>query len=386
MSDSAQGQAPKNPKLRSACDQCNLSKVKCSGHRDGCTRCRNLRVECVYGESRVGKVQPPRKRKKSEQHTVSIESPIRIDEGSLEVALQQWPSDTWGATSWEGDTLSLNDMFENLDATVDTNNNSSADDTLDSMISLDALGSQPSPASRLLSGSSTTSSRDSALSILESNRNSGSSVTPKVPHPLPTLPSSTNLPSSRTAAQSEPILTRSKMDSKCFLACTQILITLENYIVSELKALDLILSVVRKACDELRRLIQYQQESRCDRCLFLFVATMHQVVELLDAGSRCMNDNEDAHHDMPGALNSGFIPSFGFGGFSVSAEDQRSWKVHLIRRETQHVDEAFKCLVALSKLGPPSCAPTDPESVKQRENCITGLQTRFKEICERMFE
>ena len=185
--------------------------------------------------------------------------------------------------------------------------------------------------------------------------------------------------------QSEPVLTSSKLDSKCFLACTQILITLENYIMSELKALDLILVVVRKACDELRRLIQYQQQSRCDRCLFLFVATMHQVVELLDAGTRFMDGTEDTHHDVLGASNAGFMPSFGFGGLSVSAEEQRSWKTHLIRREVQHVEEAFKCLVALSKLGP-SCAPTDPESMEQRENCLTGLQQRFKEICERVFE
>jgi hypothetical protein len=373
-------------------------QVKCSGDRDGCTRCCNLRVECVYEESRVGKVQPPRKRKRSQPHTVATaclppaQSPNRIDTGSLEDALQHWPSDTWGSTSWEADTLSLNDtvaMFEDLDAAANTSNNSCSGDTLDSLMSLETtsitLGSNSSLASHLPSGSSTTSSRQSALSALVSDRDFGPPSALNVSHPLPAPPSSITPSSLHTVPQSEPVLTSSKLDSKCFLACTQILITLENYIMSELKALDLILVVVRKACDELRRLIQYQQQSRCDRCLFLFVATMHQVVELLDAGTRFMDGTEDTHHDVLGASNAGFMPSFGFGGLSVSAEEQRSWKTHLIRREVQHVEEAFKCLVALSKLGP-SCAPTDPESMEQRENCLTGLQQRFKEICERVFE
>ncbi|KAF2789635.1 hypothetical protein K505DRAFT_378094, partial [Melanomma pulvis-pyrius CBS 109.77] len=58
---------PKPPKLRSACNQCNAAKVKCSGDRRGCTRCVGLNVECIYLESRVGKVQGVRAKRKKFQ-------------------------------------------------------------------------------------------------------------------------------------------------------------------------------------------------------------------------------------------------------------------------------------------------------------------------------
>ncbi|OQE22457.1 hypothetical protein PENSTE_c010G03017 [Penicillium steckii] len=50
-------------KLRSACNQCHFSKVRCSGEKTGCSRCLNLGYTCVYVESRVGKVQGNRARR-----------------------------------------------------------------------------------------------------------------------------------------------------------------------------------------------------------------------------------------------------------------------------------------------------------------------------------
>ncbi|KAL4783353.1 hypothetical protein BJX76DRAFT_358096 [Aspergillus varians] len=53
-------------RLRAACTCCHAAKVRCSGEKNGCTRCRTLGYECVYLESRVGKTRGRRKR-----HTLS---------------------------------------------------------------------------------------------------------------------------------------------------------------------------------------------------------------------------------------------------------------------------------------------------------------------------
>ncbi|KAJ5852596.1 transcriptional regulator family: Fungal Specific TF [Penicillium soppii] len=48
------------PKLRTSCDPCSSSKVRCTKEKPGCSRCSRNGLECVYGRSqRKGK--PPSK-------------------------------------------------------------------------------------------------------------------------------------------------------------------------------------------------------------------------------------------------------------------------------------------------------------------------------------
>ncbi|KAL3459743.1 hypothetical protein BJX64DRAFT_290912 [Aspergillus heterothallicus] len=49
-------------RLRAACTNCHAAKVRCSGEKTGCTRCRTLSQDCIYLESRVGKTRGRRKR------------------------------------------------------------------------------------------------------------------------------------------------------------------------------------------------------------------------------------------------------------------------------------------------------------------------------------
>ena len=54
-------QKPRQPKLRSSCDQCGLAKLKCDRGSPQCGRCTTLGLDCVYGVSRkMGK--PPREK------------------------------------------------------------------------------------------------------------------------------------------------------------------------------------------------------------------------------------------------------------------------------------------------------------------------------------
>src|SRR6187551_751594 len=48
------------PKLRSSCDACGETKVKCDRAQPECSRCVEAGVPCVYGPSR-NRGKPPRK-------------------------------------------------------------------------------------------------------------------------------------------------------------------------------------------------------------------------------------------------------------------------------------------------------------------------------------
>lgn len=179
-----------------------------------------------------------------------------------------------------------------------------------------------------------------------------------------------------------------KLDSKCVLACAHILATLENYLLSELRALDLILEAIRRATTELQKLVRLQQQSRCDRCIVLFTAVMFQVIALLEAGSKPLpnsNPDGDGDEDEDGLLagmHTHFVPALGFGAFSPTAEEQRSWRAQLVRREYRHVSEILSSVTVLARLGPRG-ASLAPEMVEQRTKCLMNLERKLKELCER---
>ncbi|RHZ46025.1 uncharacterized protein CDV56_102190 [Aspergillus thermomutatus] len=68
MSRSPHGQHDGKPgRLRAACTSCHAAKVRCSGEKTGCVRCRTLGHDCIYLESRVGKTRGRRKRSAGER-------------------------------------------------------------------------------------------------------------------------------------------------------------------------------------------------------------------------------------------------------------------------------------------------------------------------------
>ncbi|KFY75262.1 hypothetical protein V499_04723 [Pseudogymnoascus sp. VKM F-103] len=86
--------APIQKKLRSSCDACSASKIKCNQERPSCLRCRSIEVKCNYSASRrMGK--PPASRdangiKSTKSKTVPAKKEIRA---SL-LSIQKWESDS----------------------------------------------------------------------------------------------------------------------------------------------------------------------------------------------------------------------------------------------------------------------------------------------------
>ncbi|KAI7591683.1 hypothetical protein KC346_g16254, partial [Hortaea werneckii] len=53
-----------NPKLRAACDECRLKKLKCTGEQPACSRCVREGIQCIYSpQKQMGR---PKKRQRAE--------------------------------------------------------------------------------------------------------------------------------------------------------------------------------------------------------------------------------------------------------------------------------------------------------------------------------
>ncbi|POS75436.1 hypothetical protein DHEL01_v206178 [Diaporthe helianthi] len=492
---------------------CVIAQVKCTGELKGCARCNSLQTECVYEESRVGKVQSSRaKRRKlaGPQDTTTaagISAEINVSTGTIiadrtttpdtprvsqdehhvprpvldNSASSAWSeSEGWAPMSaWEYDMPILDFApgvdgidatkilaIDNFDAVHDTATNSTDhgdfdEDTLeggDTSTRGSSLGSgehndaRPQdlhshvrPAEHEFSNTGG-GSRFSAENNKVPNHESITRASPKNtrPHTGPPLPTPTSLsivslspqagiqqqaqphphppprnvaerqrpaspepqpqhqhqPQARAQAQARqpPERNFSKLDSKCVLACANILATLENYLLSDLRTLDLVLAAVRKASDDLKQLVRLQQESRCDRCIILFTAIMFQIIDLLEAGTTPLpdEDSDDAEMLLAGLLPGGgrggggilagvqtsFVPSLGFGAFSLTSEEQRSWRSQIVLREYRHVGEILSGVTELAKLGPRG-ASTAPEMVEHRTGCLKNLAGKLKSFCER---
>jgi hypothetical protein len=198
-----------------------------------------------------------------------------------------------------------------------------------------------------------------------------------------------------TSSTAQKALHLTKLDSKCILVCSQIITTLENYLLSELNVLDLILTTVRAVAAEMTSLIQHVQESRGERCIYLFLTIMHQIIELLESGSRAMLSEGSDSLPPTSPLSDPFsssvslsvtmnphMPSLGFSAFSLSAEEQRGFRTRVLIREYQNIGELLVKIVALARLGPRG-APMDQESVDQRSKCVTGLEMRLRDMKEK---
>ncbi|KAI1439021.1 hypothetical protein GGR50DRAFT_637044 [Xylaria sp. CBS 124048] len=164
-----------------------------------------------------------------------------------------------------------------------------------------------------------------------------------------------------------------RLDSRCVLACTHIIATLESYLLLDLKALDLILEATRKATNELEKLVHLQAQSRRGRCILLFTAALSQITELLHIGTKQLPDAGAGPEDklIPG-LQLAFMPTLGFSAFSFAAEEQSSLRLSLIRRECRHVERILASVEALAGKG----------MVEQRTTCLKSIKQKLDEMCD----
>lgn len=446
---------------------CLLLKVKCTGEHDGCARCRNLNTECVYAESRVGKVQGSRsKRRKTHSRTMETDPGTQVHDelsaksknGSVTLPTPifsphspMWPgndtrttqhqnvfswANSWNNnTPWDFDMSMITGNVPNLHGSMvdgstllppqlaiaptgfqDTTHSSDNRDVQvnpegqipvaasSSSIVARGAGSSgvtqssvtaatrptvlPDLGGRLEdprqhdeandnsdsddSSSVSRSSRSSSVELPPAGETSGTSITSD------SKSSQVHLPERTLRSGPKPsIADFGRLNSHCVLSCVRVIGTLENYLLGELKNLDLIMEIISRAGAEVSNLVKLQQEARCDRCVLLFNTVVFQLIELLDAGARALSD---VQKDFPGA--SLYPAGFGFGSLSHGPEDQRLWRSRVMRGACHRVGDLISGVIGLVRLGPRG-ESLAPEAVEQRVKCLVAMERKLKCIYDR---
>ncbi|KAI0176004.1 hypothetical protein GGR52DRAFT_539082 [Hypoxylon sp. FL1284] len=381
-------QQPRAPRLRAACNQCNVAKVKCTGEREGCTRCKTLHAECIYTESRVGRVPGIRAKSKrleqqqrnqqredegvdegeEEEHRGTVDEqyvdndtedvPVANQNPTVHPAIRHGPDPSQqGPIDWsQGWELSpawldvpmLDNVLLDFDDTVRetmTHTSGRANRHDVNAMAYEHESSSTSP-------SVLTPTASSSTWLQPAPNRSGSSLSPDVPPDIvrsqpvqqpahPPLTPQTRSDVSHTTVHGPVPAGRGQIstrtDSECVMVCTHIIAVLENYLLCEPKTLYLILEPTRKAAAELRNLIQLQEQSRCDRCISLFTIILSQMADLLEAGTNSLPESGT------GLLNAGILPgmqsNLGFGFFSLTSDEQMEWQSRIVRKEYRNVEQ-----------------------------------------------
>ena len=141
---------------------------------------------------------------------------------------------------------------------------------------------------------------------------------------------------------------RPQLDSPYILQLCSIIEGLENYISSELKALDLILNVVKYAVTQLTEIFHHQQ-SLSIRTMPLLTTIMYQILELLEAG--CKEFFSNVNHLLsrsPGRATTEKDLGFAFGIFKPQAQEQTDWKARMVLRDLHQCSELLQKITAVS--------------------------------------
>ncbi|KAG9230921.1 hypothetical protein BJ875DRAFT_487494 [Amylocarpus encephaloides] len=376
MSQAAKSSKP--PKLRAACNQCNATKTKCSGERTGCSRCQTLQVDCVYAESRVGRVPGVRgKRRQKPRENAEMaaedEEPELADMNNANKLVDSSnPTNEHPSMEAHGDFFyphsqaeqrkgthssaeqSFNDVVLNWSAELTEPQIDIFNQSADIFGSLSNVLGDPQPSSPASerrfqrSASRTTFSQagsDFQVPSLDLESRDGGerpqfSLAPSR-HFQQTSFSSKGLPRRKTQSGSH---------SQCIATCSNIIIRLEKYLTDELKALDLIFEIIKKVLTQLNPLAEVQFAAPRDtKCLTLFGVIAHQVIELLESGCNhyFAEEREDDAVQTHTELMSASLPSLGFGSFPINPEDHKRLKSQILLEELQPITQNLGKIITL---------------------------------------
>ncbi|KAI3316475.1 hypothetical protein HD806DRAFT_445392 [Xylariaceae sp. AK1471] len=357
-------------RLRSACTQCCAAKVKCSGERSGCSRCRTSGTACKYEESRVGKVPGIRAKRRRESVAATTPLPGEVTSSPDSIAIPatstpiaRSPAAQSDTLSWVGDwtfdpdssSLNLQDM-SNSTARVDLT------DTSD-MLTLESSNfsmTSPHDESCMLSPPGT-----SIDNLLHFELGPLTSIEPV---------SQTQQPHSGHTPLSLGLRPRSERDSRCFLECCEMMSQLENYIVDELRTPKLILSILKVVLERLAQLVEMEQDSRNLRCIMVFTTLMYQVLELLEV---CFTiETTEANQKRSRMLSSG---AFGFG-LEDMAEELSAFRVQALVKTAIRTTDLVAKLRILADSGATDASATQGIC---RDDCFLGLEIRLKDLIAR---
>ncbi|KAF2973010.1 hypothetical protein GQX73_g497 [Xylaria multiplex] len=357
--------------------------VKCSGEKTGCARCRNIGADCVFQESRVGKVPGIRAKRKqanlqkqaatqneyglpAEKKTDSIFVSTETDalEHGRECEPDHGDTMSW-STGWQlepSDTTTfslLNEMDTRAQKNIDTTHSGTTE------------GSSGS------AGFGTADSSEESYILTPPDTNLDELLMFQLGNPL--QPEQTvGLETTSGMPISLGLRPRSEGDSQCCLECCQMINDLENYIMAELKAFKILLGIIRRALGRLAELINLRQDLGNLRCIMLFMTLMHQILELLDA---CLSI---ALAEPKGRGFSGGSLGIGFGDSTIDAEEQSAFRIQTILKEVNQAVETLGKLRALATGTTGHLNSSDCEDINRGNDHCLDLELGFKELRQRI--
>lgn len=342
-------------KLRAACNTCCAAKVKCSGQKSGCDRCRNIGSLCVYLESRVGKVPGVRARRKQSQPSTTINANRSGDQGTY---TRHAPRPVTPAPSAHESSFLTSEYDDVLSWSHDTQLAATNHDICHYI-------------------------DDSTMNTMDFGMND---LLETPPSTINHVEGSDPVPQSQTMPLSLGLRPRNEQDSQCILECCSIIGDLENYIMADLKVFKILLSIVRKALISLTALVSFQQGSRNLRCLFLFDTIMYQVLEMLESSTANYEGDASSLH-YSGSISTATslrMPPLGLGDFGLDPSEQSAWRLQTISKEVHRAMEVLRKMRVLCGVGPNDADAVGNASDKSRERCHADLTLRFQQLRERI--
>ncbi|KAI0141790.1 hypothetical protein GGR57DRAFT_486639 [Xylariaceae sp. FL1272] len=342
---------PKPGKLRAACNQCAASKVKCSGEKTGCSSCANRGIECVFAESRVGRVPGMRGKRKltnpdtrsmgttrgavlAEPTSLSPHTPDDLNPGDA-IDLDCTTASTPGSLVPDTDHMGL---FDDTLLGWPTVSNTGLDErSADDIFAATDLSWQQQ-LSRINQGTSNRTSVPSLAYTTSTMNSTGIEAGYQAPPRSQDSPFSLRRSTPTTPPQMAVVDER---NNQCVIACSQIIFSLEKYQVDKLKVLNLILGIVKGVTKRLDPLVNGQFECHSTKCLALFDIIIYQLVEMLETG--CADFLAEVP-DIPGPFPLDLMePGFhevDMSGFGMGLKDQERFR-------SQNILEVLRPLIRI---------------------------------------
>lgn len=374
-------QSLRPPRLKAACENCNVAKVgalhspgsqsraaltyfcllqvKCSGQRSGCDRCVSLSAQCIYTESRVGKVGGPRGKRKK---TLENEARARLAAAAtatgtgfggagLSTALQKTLS---------GDIGRGCDLFADLPGLdiPDLDFGVSTTGMLDSGAGLDyddiiicpelELTSPPGLSDRfsvpmMSSASSCASSASPGVTFSPYSSPRGRLDSRRVQTAGYRACTESTDRNDTDNSQGKPQSRRSD-ESSVVLAVLQLASALEEYIAAGLALPDIVLGITRRATDRLASLAEALLERRrqalsldspSTRIFALFIMVLEQTADLLEAACDKLLAGEE-RDDSTIPLSPLGMSIGAFGSFQPDPSERRAWQAGVVVKEVRN--------------------------------------------------
>ncbi|KAI1322266.1 hypothetical protein F5Y16DRAFT_387071 [Xylariaceae sp. FL0255] len=341
-------------KLRSACQQCCTAKVKCSGEKSGCERCRASGAACVYLESRVGKVPGIRARKNrdgtaKDRHCLNQPKPPEAPQpvtpatssttepsSALNKATDQANDSMWWSPDWYASPSSS----ESITALLP---NQSAE----MQLQLDGSDAFPSPFDPI--GELDAAGDDLHLTEIDGEYEEVM-TSDSSPFDMADTSSSqlSHIQQPTPLAVKSGLRARTETDSRCCQDCCQIMMELERYIMLDVKDCNIAMGITKQALDKIVQLVAMQEGLANLRCLMFFATLLTQIIELLEIGLSALTAEEARQQRR--TLVGGSI-GLGFDVFSLETEAQSSFRSQAILKQVEKATEIMRSLKLIAGLG-----------------------------------